>query len=401
MHGYKDNAFITRIECGPSDKYIEKAGLWKYIQEFTDNVVKFIEEFYSNSINNKYKLYVIHGHYADAGEVAVNIGKKLGIDVIFTGHSLGRNKLSYLLKQNEMTMEEIDEKYNIMRRIEAEETVLDNVDIIFSSTELEIKTQWGLYNRFKHKHSPKMIVISPGIDFSKCKLCLTKEKLEEWYNITHFLTYPHKQIILVICRPDKKKNIEKIVTVFGKNKELQDIANLVILFGNRNDIDKMSIENKSVVENVFKLIDKYDLYGKIAYPKKHTQNDISDLYLLAHHTRGVFVNIALQEPFGLTIIEAAAHGVPVVATENGGPAEIIRVIKHGILVDPTDEIQIKNNIIRILKDPRLWNEFSNNAKNNVKAYSWNTHRDKYFKEIEEMKLAKSRHYTSPFIQLDT
>ena len=35
-------------------------------------------------------------------------------------------------------------------------------------------------------------------------------------------------------------------------------------------------------------------------------------------TRGVFVNIALQEPFGLTVIEAAAHGVPTVATKNGG-----------------------------------------------------------------------------------
>lgn len=36
-------------------------------------------------------------------------------------------------------------------------------------------------------------------------------------------------------------------------------------------------------------------------------------------TRGVFVNPALQEPFGLTVIEAAAHGVPTVATKNGGP----------------------------------------------------------------------------------
>ena len=32
----------------------------------------------------------------------------------------------------------------------------------------------------------------------------------------------------------------------------------------------------------------------MAYPKRHTQDDISDIYLLPHHTRGVFVNIALQ-----------------------------------------------------------------------------------------------------------
>jgi hypothetical protein len=32
----------------------------------------------------------------------------------------------------------------------------------------------------------------------------------------------------------------------------------------------------------------------VAYPKRHSQDDISDIYLLPHHTRGVFVNCALQ-----------------------------------------------------------------------------------------------------------
>jgi glycosyltransferase involved in cell wall biosynthesis len=45
--------------------------------------------------------------------------------------------------------------------------------------------------------------------------------------------------------------------------------------------------------------------------------------------RGVFANVALQEPFGLTIIEAAAHGVPVVATKWGGPTDILDTLKNG------------------------------------------------------------------------
>jgi len=36
------------------------------------------------------------------------------------------------------------------------------------------------------------------------------------------------------------------------------------------------------------------LLCSVAYPKRHTQNDISDIYLLPAETRGVFVNIALQ-----------------------------------------------------------------------------------------------------------
>jgi hypothetical protein len=57
------------------------------------------------------------------------------------------------------------------------------------------------------------------------------------------------------------------------------------------------------------------------------QADISDIYLLAKETKGVFVNIALQEPFGLTLIEAAVHGAPIVATRHGGPVDIIGTLK--------------------------------------------------------------------------
>ena len=57
------------------------------------------------------------------------------------------------------------------------------------------------------------------------------------------------------------------------------------------------------------------------------QADISDIYLLAKSTKGVFVNIALQEPFGLTLIEAAVHGAPIVATRHGGPVDIIATLR--------------------------------------------------------------------------
>ena len=35
----------------------------------------------------------------------------------------------------------------------------------------------------------------------------------------------------------------------------------------------------------------------------HSQNDISDIYRFPLVTKGIFVNPALQEPFGLTVIE--------------------------------------------------------------------------------------------------
>jgi len=73
--------------------------------------------------------------------------------------------------------------------------------------------------------------------------------------------------------------------------------------GNRDDIDELSSGNASVLTTVLKLIDKYDLYGSVAYPKHHKQSDVPDIYRLAANTKGVFINPALVEPFGLTLIE--------------------------------------------------------------------------------------------------
>ena len=61
--------------------------------------------------------------------------------------------------------------------------------------------------------------------------------------------------------------------------------------------------SQKILNQVLKLIDQHDLYGSVAYPKKHQQKDISDIYLLPFATRGIFTNVALQEPFGLTVIE--------------------------------------------------------------------------------------------------
>ena len=85
-----------------------------------------------------------------------------------------------------------------------------------------------------------------------------------------------------------------------------------------------------------RLIDRYDLYGSVAYPKQHSSEDIAEVYRLAAARRGVFVNPALTEPFGLTLIEAAASGLPIVATNDGGPQEIVRICNNGVLIDPLD-----------------------------------------------------------------
>lgn len=80
-----------------------------------------------------------------------------------------------------------------------------------------------------------------------------------------------------------------------------------VVQGNRDNIASMAPGSQKVIRQVMELIDTYDLWGSISLPKKHTQNDISDIYRLAFFTHGIFVNAALQEPFGLTVIEVTPH----------------------------------------------------------------------------------------------
>ena len=63
--------------------------------------------------------------------------------------------------------------------------------------------------------------------------------------------------------------------------------------GNREGIDEMSSTNSSVLLSVLKLIDKYDLYGQVAYPKHHKQADVPDIYRLAAKTK-VFLLYSLR-----------------------------------------------------------------------------------------------------------
>ena len=63
--------------------------------------------------------------------------------------------------------------------------------------------------------------------------------------------------------------------------------------GNRENVDEMSSTSASVLLSIFKLIDKYDLYGQVAYPKHHKQAEVPDIYSLAARTK---VKLAFYKP---------------------------------------------------------------------------------------------------------
>ncbi len=212
---------------------------------------------------------------------------------------------------------------------------------------------------YDHYVPSRMEVIPPGVD-----LTAFSPAGADWpeppilAKIGRFLKDPDKPMILTMARPDERKNLEKLVEVYGKSEQLQEHANLVMVMGARDDLRELPKGQQQVIRNVIYLIDKYDLYGKVAYPKHHLPNDIADLYRVAAKGRGVFINPALTEPFGLTLLEAGATGLPIVATNDGGPRDIIANCNNGLLVDPLDGEAIEKALLRVLTEPEQWEQWS-------------------------------------------
>jgi len=378
-----DKLSIVRIRCGGL-KYIRKELLWNHLEEFVDKSIKYIK--------SKEELPdIIHSHYADAGYVCTELTKFFGIPLIHTGHSLGRDKLNNLLK-NGLTEEEINKRYKIKQRIAAEESVIFFADRIITSTNQEIKKQYGLY---ENTNEDKFVVIPPSVSLERFhpyneKREWNDEEREVRENIREelwrFFTNLNKPLILSLCRPEKRKNISGLINAYGRDKELQKKANLAIFAGIRKDIQKMEDIEQEVLTEILLLLDKYNLYGKMAIPKTHdVDEEVPELYRIAAETRGVFVNSAFNEPFGLTLIEAAASGLPVVATNDGGPRDILANLNNGELVDVSESENIAKGIHKILDDDDRWESYSRNGMERVKQfYSWEAHTEKYVKVINEV-----------------
>ena len=378
-----DKFDIVRIRCG-GGKYIRKELLWNHLEEFIDKSIKYLKP--KNRLPD-----FIHSHYADAGYVCTELSKFFGLPFIHTSHSLGRDKQKKLL-ENGLSPEMIEKRYKMEKRISAEEQIYFNADMIVTSTTQEIENHIINYPDISDS---KFRVIPPGLNldkffpyneertFDKQTAMLMKQINREFLK---FFTNVDKPLILTLCRPDKRKNISGLIRAYGEDKQLQKKANLAIYAGIREDIQTMEDNEREVLTEILLLMDKYNLYGKMAVPKKHdTDIEVPELYRIAARTGGVFVNASLSETFGLTLLEASASGLPVVATKDGGPRDIINNCQSGIKVDVADHANIAKALNKILDEKKLWKQYSVNGINNVKKYyTWQSHTVKYLKEAKSI-----------------
>jgi len=130
------------------------------------------------------------------------------------------------------------------------------------------------------------------------------------------------------------------------------------------------------------LIDEYGLGDCVRWlGMRLERNLVGELYRWIADRHGLFVQPALFEAFGLTVVEAMASGLPTFATRHGGPSEIIQNGRSGFHIDPNagDQAaaQIADFLDRCARDPARWERISREALARVAArYTWTSYAER-------------------------
>ncbi len=307
---------------------------------------------------------IVHAHFADAADVAIALRDRFGIPFIFTAHSLAIDKAACGLVTPDLEA-----------RIALEDRAIAEADAVIASSRDEAERQLACY---PSADPARIYRVPPGAVLSRQARADTGRASAL---LSPFLRDPDKPILLAIARPVHKKNLAGLVDMYAADPVLRKSANLVIVAGLRDGPDSGETEQREVMRGLLDRMDRYNLYGSFALPKQHDQDDIAALYALTRQTGGIFVNPALTEPYGLTLTEAAHHGVPVVATCNGGAADIVTALEHGSVADPTDKAAFAAEIRRLLSDMDRWLLASHNGRMRARNLSWDRYADHFCKIV--------------------
>ena len=292
---------------------------------------------------------LVHAHFADAGLVAQRLRAAFGIPFLFHAHSLALDKPG--------------DCPALRARFAAEDAAIGAADGIIASSRDEVLRQLPAYPSAR---PARILRAPPGIDRHEGPLDVGRAEAL----LAPFLREPGRPLIVTVARPVARKNLAGLIGIYAASPVLRAHADLVILAGLRDDIADAEPEQAEVFAGLLAAIDRHDLYGRVALPKRHRREDVFALYRLAARSGGVFAQPAFCEPYGLTIAEAAAEGLPVVATNQGGARDIVEELGCGLVADPNDHAAFASAIAALLLDPTLRGTKARQGRKAADARSW-------------------------------
>ncbi|XP_023523280.1 sucrose synthase 5-like [Cucurbita pepo subsp. pepo] len=379
-------------------RWISRFDVYPYLERFVKDATDKILEV----MNCKPDLII--GNYTDGNLVASLMAKKLGITQGTIAHALEKTKY----EDSDAKWKELDPKYHFSCQFTADIISMNAADFIITSTYQEIsgsKTRPGQYESHEaftmpglyrvvsgiNVFDPKFNIAAPGADqsvyfpFTEISKRLTNyhPEIEELLysrenNDEHigYLADREKPIIFSMARLDTVKNITGLTEWYGKNRKLRSLVNLVVVAGFFDPSKSKDREEIAEIKKMHSLIEKYKLRGQIRWISAQTDRYRNgELYRCIADTKGAFVQPALYEAFGLTVIEAMNCGLPTFATNQGGPAEIIVDGVSGFHVDPNNGDESSKKIVDFFEkckfDSGYWNMISEAGLQRIyECYTW-------------------------------
>lgn len=405
IHGTED-AWILRVpfrEFNPklTQNWISRFEIWPYLETFAIDAEKELRAEFGG------KPDLIIGNYSDGNLVAFLLARQLKVTQCNIAHALEKSK--YLFSN--LYWQDLEDKYHFSLQFTADLIAMNAANFVISSTYQEIvgtPESVGQYESYKtftmpelyhvtsgiELFSPKFNVVPPGVNESvffpytraNDRLLEGRERLEDLLftledpvQVYGKLDDPTKRPIFSMARLDRIKNLTGLAECFGKSEELQERCNLILIAGKLRTEDSTDHEEISEIEKLYHLIDEYNLHGKIRWlGVRLAKSDSGEIYRIIADRQGVFVQPALFEAFGLTILESMITGLPTFATRFGGPLEIIQSGINGFLINPTHVEEMASIILEFIskcdQNPNYWNEISNRAIDRVySTYTWRIH----------------------------
>jgi glycosyltransferase involved in cell wall biosynthesis len=168
-------------------------------------------------------------------------------------------------------------------------------------------------------------------------------------------------------RPDKILKSKKIILYFGrlslhKGPDYFIKAAKRVLEFEKNAVFIVAGGGEMMPE-LISLACSMGLGDNILFTGKLTDEEVEEMY----RTADLYVMPSISEPFGITALEAASHGTPVIISKNSGAKEILH---HCLPVDFWDTEEMANKIISLLKYPQAAQEISENAYRVLENISW-------------------------------
>jgi sucrose synthase len=276
---------------------------------------------------------------------------------------------------------------------------------------------------------PKFNIVSPGADADTYFPYTQKERRrqdlhDEIENLIFggkmddargHLENPDKPLLFTMARLDRIKNIAGLVEWYARSERLRNAANLLVIAGSVREEDSSDREEQDQIRHMHMLMEENGLDTQMRWLGVRLSKEITgEIYRYVADKRGTFVQPALFEAFGLTVIEAMASGLPTFATRYGGPLEIVQHGISGFHIDPNHGDQAAELMAdffeRCAREPEHWRALSEGSVARVHArYTWKLYAERmmtlsriygFWKHVTNLERAETRRYLEMFYKLE-